>query len=153
HSQGLSLSFSPDGSRLAAGWIDGSVELWDVPGRKLLRTLTGSQRGMVPAGHVAFSPGRHLLAATSETNTVSLYDFDSGRESVIWRAPSGEWDVRDLEFSSDGSKLLIYAGADRASGDAVWVIDASSGAVQIRFPTAWSFHSYFGGALLSPDNR
>src|SRR6185503_13310681 len=37
---GLSVSFSPDGSRLAVGWDDGRVDLWDVPGRRWVRTLT-----------------------------------------------------------------------------------------------------------------
>src|SRR6185369_12935592 len=36
---GTSVSFSPDGTRLAVGWFDGRVDLWDVPGRRLVRAL------------------------------------------------------------------------------------------------------------------
>ena len=61
---------------------------------------------------MAFSPVRNLLAATSEPSVVTLYDLDSGRESILWRAPDqGEWSVRDLAFSQDGSRLVIYAGS------------------------------------------
>src|SRR5688572_3812854 len=70
--------------------------------------------------------GSQSLAATSEPKVVTLYDLDSGRESVLWRAPDqGAWDVRDLAFSQDGSNLVIYAGInyDRRDGDQVWVVN------------------------------
>jgi WD40 repeat protein len=102
--RGFSVSFSPDGSRLAVGWLDGRVDLWDVPGRRWIRTLTDDQTQH--PGHVAFSPSRNLLAATSETNAVSLDDLDSGRQSILWRAPDqDEWFVRDLAFSQDSSRV------------------------------------------------
>ncbi len=56
---GSSVSFSPGGSRLAVGWLDGRIDLWDVPGRRWIRTLTEGKD--VPAGYVAFSPVRNLL--------------------------------------------------------------------------------------------
>ena len=102
--RGFSVSFSPDGTRLAVGWCDGRVDLWDVPGRRWVRALT--DREYPHPGRVAFSPVRNLLAATSEPKVVTLYDLDSGRESILWRAPDqGAWDVRDLAFSQDGSKV------------------------------------------------
>src|SRR6185503_1120982 len=65
---GLSVSFSPDGSRLAVGWYDGRVDLWDVPGRRLIRALT--DREYPHQGHVTFSPVRNLLAATAGPKVV-----------------------------------------------------------------------------------
>jgi serine/threonine protein kinase len=38
--RGFDVSFSPDGTRLAAGWWDGRVELWDVPGRRVIHRGT-----------------------------------------------------------------------------------------------------------------
>ena len=150
--RGFDVSFSPDGTRLAVGWSDGRVELWDVPGRRLLRALTERRQ---PPAHVAFSPQRNLLAATSEPKVVSLYDLDSGRDSILWRAPDqGRWDVRDLSFSPDGSKLVISAGSySRELGDAVWVVDVASAQIESRHPTLWSNQPHFGAARLSPDNR
>ena len=151
-----SLSFSSDGSRLAVGWSDGRVDLWDVLGRRLIRTLTDGKKDIAPA-HVAFSPVRNLLAASSETetNAVSLYDLDSGRESILWRSPGeGEWRVRDLEFSPDGSRVVIYASSNtEEGGDAVWVVNASSGTIESRHPTGYSFSAHFGAAQLSSDDQ
>ncbi len=149
--RGFDVSFSPDGTRLAVGWFDGSVDLWDVPGRRWLRALTGRMQSLA---HVAFSPQRNLLAATSGTNGVALYDLDSGRDTILWRVPDqGEWDVRDLSFSPDGSKLVIYAGSSRELGDAVWVVDVASATIESRHSTLFSAYSFFGAARLSPDNR
>jgi len=149
--RGLDVSFSPDGTRLAVGWLDGRVDLWDVPGRRLLRALT--ERRQLPA-RVAFSPQRNLLAASSERKVVSLYDLDSGRDSILWRAPDqGEWRVIDLSFSPDGSRLVISAGSSSGLGDAVWVVDVASAQIESRHPAPYSVGGYIGVARLSPDNR
>jgi WD40 repeat protein len=153
---GISVSFSPDGTRLAVSWWDGRVDLWDVPGRRWVRTLTARH-----PGQVAFSPVRNLLAATSEPNVVTLYDLDSGRESLLWRAPyQGAWVVRDMAFSRDGSRLAIYAGIaydkrdpSNRDGDQVWLVNVSSSQIESRHSTLNSRDNYFGAAQLSPDNR
>ena len=153
-SQGYSVSFSPDGKNLAVGWWDGRVDLWDVPGRRWVRALTDRERPH--SGRVAFSPVRNLLAATSEHTMVTLYDLDSGRESLLWQVTDqGGWDVRDLAFSQDGSKLVIYAGSNPEGGDAVWVVDVSSSRIESVQPTGRSTKGWpiIGGARLSPDNR
>ena len=151
---GVNVSFSPDGSRLAVGWIGGGrVDLWDVPGRRLIRALTG--RESLHRGLVAFSPVHNLLAASSESKAVALYDLDSGRESLLWRAPDqGAWGVRDLSFSPDGSRVVIYAGSTAEIGDAVWVVNVSSSKIEGHHPTGSSqFPLTHGAARLSPDNR
>jgi serine/threonine protein kinase/WD40 repeat protein len=150
--RGFSVSFSPDGTRLAVGWFNGLVDLWDVPGRRLVRTLT--DREYPHQGRVAFSSVRNLLAATSEPRVVALHDLDSGRESILWRAPDqGAWNVRDLAFSQDGSRVVIYAGSTPELGDAVWVMNVSSTKIESHHPTVYSFAYHFGAARLSPDNQ
>jgi len=150
--RGFSVSFSPDGNRVAVGWYDGLVDLWNVPARRLIRALT--DREYPHQGHVAFSPVRHLLAATSEPKAVTLYDLNSGRESILWRAPEqGEWLIRKLMFSQDGSRVVIYAGSTPELGDAVWVVNASSSQVESHRATVYSGSYHHGAALLSPDNR
>jgi WD40 repeat protein len=112
-------------------------------------------------GRVAFSPVRNLLAAPSESKVVTLYDLDSGRESILWRAPDqGAWNVRDLSFSRDGSRVVIYAGipyqdagSTRVIGDEVWVVNVSSSQIESRHVTDYSMIVFFGAAGLSPDNR
>jgi serine/threonine protein kinase/WD40 repeat protein len=151
--RGRSLSFSPDGRRLAVGWWDGRIDLWEVPARRLVRTLV-DQLDLFP-GHVAFSPVSNLLAATSGTNTVSLYEIDSGRESILWQAPrQGNWQVHDLAFSQDGSRMTIYASSrTQTLGDEVWVVNVSSAKIESIHSTDPSDLDLSEGACLSPDNQ
>jgi serine/threonine protein kinase/WD40 repeat protein len=150
--RGFDVSLSPDGSRLAVGWLDGRVDLWDVPGRRWVRTLV--DRKSQYEARAAFSPVSNLLVTTSEPQTVLLHDIDSGRESVLWRAPEqGAWDVKDLSFSQDGSKVVIYAGSTAEFGDAAWVVNASSSQIESHHVTAWSNSRPHGAARLSPDNK
>ncbi|MEO6750718.1 MAG: protein kinase, partial [Opitutus sp.] len=152
--RGWSVSFSPDGTRLAVGWLNGRVDLWDVRGRRSVRPLTDREYPE-HQGHVAFSPVRNLLAATSEPRVITLYDLDSGRESILWRAPEqGAWRVCDLAFSPDGSKVVIYAKLPKKL-DEVYVVDVSSAQIESRHETdeAPSLYGILGGARLSADNR
>ncbi len=146
--RGFSVSFSPDGTRLAVGWFDGRVDLWDVPGRRRIRALTGREFRHWPT--VAFSPVRNLLAATSGSEVVALYDLDSNEESVLWRAPDqGAWYVHGLAFSPDGSRVVIYAGSpEHDEGKGIWVVNASSSQIESRH--SQNLHMGYG---LSPDNR
>jgi WD40 repeat protein len=157
--RGFAVSFSPNGSHLAVGWFDGHVDLWNVPGRRLVRALT--DREYPHRGHVVFSPIRNLLAATSEPQMVALYDLDTGRESILWRAPdSSAWQIRDLAFSHDGSRLVIYAGIPSRTGgptpelgDEVWVVNVTSAQIESHHRSVYSKNFHFGAARLSPDNR
>ena len=159
-SPGFSLSFSPDGKRLAMGWFNGRIDLWDIPARRLVRTLT--DRTYPHQGRVAFSSVGNLLVATSEPKTVTLYDLDSGQDSILWRAPEpGPTVVRDLAFSPDGSKVVIFAGfpsnfsspQEAGLSDAVWVLNVASKTVENRLPAGYSSVFHFGAARLSPDNQ
>jgi WD40 repeat protein/serine/threonine protein kinase len=152
--RGYSVSFSPDGGRLAVGWYDGEVELWDVPSRRLLRSLTDREEPCPYPGRVAFSPVRNLLAATSRHKIVTLYDLDSGQESILWRAPDqARWDVRDIAFSQDGSRAIIYAGSTPEHGDAVWVVNVATAQIESHHPAVYSYTTHCGSARLSPDNQ
>jgi WD40 repeat protein len=63
------------------------------------------------------------------------------------------WDIRDLSFSMDGSRVVIYAGSVERFGDAVWVVNVSSSRIEGRYPTVWSNSELHGAARISPDNR
>ncbi|MHC1763340.1 MAG: protein kinase [Verrucomicrobiia bacterium] len=157
--RGWSVSFSPDGTRLAVGWEDGHVDLWDVPGRRLLRMIADratDQEHPYP-GRVAFSPVRNLLAARTAPKEVTAYDLDSNEARLLWQAPGqGWWEVRELAWSKDGSRLVIYAGSGlRNLGDEVSVVHVASGKVEVRRTNDWSASIFLhhGAARLSPDNR
>jgi serine/threonine protein kinase/WD40 repeat protein len=145
--RGFSVSFSPDGNRLAAGYWDGRVELWDVPRRVLLKVLNSEER-QNPAAHVAFSPRTNLLVATAGRGVLKLHDLATGRDSVLWQAQGRA--VRDLSFSQDGGRVVAYTYGGEAPS--VVVIDVSQGLV-LSTNTATGATVHMGVARLSADHR
>jgi hypothetical protein len=97
-----SLTTTSDGRRLAAGF-NGAVQIWDVPNRKLLRTLDGFERGVT---RVAFSPSGDILAAGTSDGQVWIWASATGRRTQV--IDTGTRGVRSLAFSADG-KLLVTA--------------------------------------------
>jgi WD40 repeat protein len=65
------LAFSPDGSLLASGHVDGRVRLWDVMTGELLVTLAGHPQS--PWLRVAFSPDGSLLGSGGWDGTVWVW--------------------------------------------------------------------------------
>ena len=121
-----SLAFSPDGSILASGHLDGLVGLWDTAdGRP--RSLNGHSRA---AGHpgvvnsVAFSPDGATLASGS--HTVDLRDVASGhlQRTLDRRTWAGA-----VAFSPDGTILASGHGSglvqlwDLASGQLTAILE------------------------------
>jgi WD40 repeat protein len=66
----MDLCFSPDGKTLATAGVDHKVNLWDVAGAKVRRTLQGHTR---PVRAVAFSADGRLLVSGSEDGTIRLW--------------------------------------------------------------------------------
>ena len=100
-----SVTFSPDGSLLAIGGYDNSIEIWDpASGTKIRRweTPEGCVVGM------AFSPDSHLLASGGiHDSVVHLWDVSTGRFVRDFEGlPQG---VTSIAFSPDG-KLLAAGG-------------------------------------------
>ena len=70
-----SVSFSPDGTKVASGSDDKTVKLWDVTSGECLQTLEGHSSRV---RSVSFSPDGTKVASGSDDKTVKLWDVTSG---------------------------------------------------------------------------
>ncbi|HEV3084074.1 MAG TPA: WD40 repeat domain-containing protein [Gemmataceae bacterium] len=113
------LTFSPDGTRLAAICRDGVLRQWDAVNGVLL----WENRVRTNLGAIAFSPDGKMLASASWAGgdtTIRLCDTETGKEIRVCANGSV---VGELAFSPDGRILAAAAGShNRAS---LW--DVASG--------------------------
>jgi WD40 repeat protein len=130
------VTFSGDGSLIAAGRSDGSVDLWNSENGQLLRRLQGHQ-GRVT--RVAASRDGKLLASASADETVRLWTLPEANQARVLGAKGT---VFDVAFSADDTLLAAAA----ATG--VWVWDLSGPEAPIETPPQ---RTTFRAARFSPD--
>jgi WD40 repeat protein len=78
--------FSPDGTIVATGSLDGTIHLWDATSQEHLLTLS---RHELRINHLSFLPDRRYLATTGEDNTTRIWDISpNGGREVVTFSPS-----------------------------------------------------------------
>ena len=98
-----SVAFSPDGTTLASGTLEGTVVVWDVASGREKATLQGQ-------GHtnrvysVAFSPDGTTLASGGSDGRVVLWDVARGEAKAALQGGHTGW-VNSVVFSPDGTAL------------------------------------------------
>jgi WD40 repeat protein len=140
------LSFSPDGKRLACGYRNGAVRVWDAAtGRELLK-LTGHTRDV---WGVAFSPDGQRLASASIDQTVKLWNAATGQELSTFRRLAGA--ATAVAFSPDGRRLVA---TDLYQTVKVW--DAPSATELFSLDDTMATRGYetsVRGVAFSPDGN
>jgi WD40 repeat protein len=118
HTQGVNgVRWSPDGRRLAGGYRDGTIRLWDAGTGREMATLRGHTQGV---NGVRWSPDGRRLASASLDATVKLWDPEAGREVLTLRGHPGK--VHCAEWSPNG-RLLASGG----QGGVLRIWDATKG--------------------------
>ena len=124
--EGASVTFSPDGTRLAAAsgsaTVGNSIQVWDA---------TTGQELLILAGHtgwvmgIAFSPDGKSLVSTSLDGRVKVWSLSPGSESVTVMSPPAVYGIR-VAYSPNGQEFATNAGDGTAR---IW--DANAGDAQL----------------------
>jgi WD40 repeat protein len=129
------VTFSPDGSLLVGGQLNGSATIWSTDGWTRVKRLAGHPGFILKA---AFSPDGHTLATSATDGTVILWDVASGQQ-IGPPLPGAENRWVSAAFSPDGGHL--FAVYD--NGHAIrWEVD----------PAAWTQRAcVVSGGGLTPE--
>ncbi|MQA09085.1 MAG: helix-turn-helix domain-containing protein [Pseudonocardiaceae bacterium] len=95
-----SLAVTPDGTRAVSGGQDRRAVVWDIPGRRALRTLNVGVR----VRDVAVSQDGRLAAVAARNGSLSLWRMADG--AMVARPRGHRGSVESVAFSPDGRRLL-----------------------------------------------
>ena len=104
----LSVTFSPDGNRLAAGTDNGEVRLWNIVDGTPLHTCEGHTDWV---RSVAFSPKGDIVVSGSDDQTVRLWEVETGQTLTILQGHTNR--IYSVVFSPDG-QLIASGGEDQS---------------------------------------
>ncbi|HEX8845579.1 MAG TPA: AAA-like domain-containing protein [Pyrinomonadaceae bacterium] len=138
-----SVAYSPDGKVLAEANDDGTIKIWDVASRKLIRSLGVNQDQKTHSWSLAFSPDGRILASGNEDGSVRLLDVAAGKE--VRTLNGHKEDVSAVAFSQDG-RLLATASNDKT----VKLWDVETGR---ELATLIAHRSAVHSVMFSPDGR
>ncbi|OAY27087.1 WD repeat-containing protein VIP3 [Manihot esculenta] len=97
----LSVSWSPDGRRLACGSMDGTISVFDVARAKFLHHLEGH---FMPVRSLVYSPiDPRVLFSASDDAHVHMYDAE-GKSMITAMSGHAGW-VLSVDASPDGSAI------------------------------------------------
>ena len=95
------LTFSPDGRRLATASDDWTARIWDARSGKKIKVLRGHTG---PIFKIAISPNGRWLVTASEDNTSRLWDAVTGGPLATLKGHEGA--VYDVAFSPNNRHII-----------------------------------------------
>jgi WD40 repeat protein/serine/threonine protein kinase len=129
------LAWSPDGSKLAAGFNDTTVHVWETASGK---ELTVFRQHKSPVISVAFSSDGKRLAACGQDGSIKIWDLDTGRltEEVIHpgNVSACAWSPDDKLIAAGHFNGTVTVSGAKAGAKVVTL----RGHVDIVYHLAWS---------------
>jgi WD40 repeat protein len=146
----IDLTWSGDGSQLAAASAEGSINLYGLTDGAIPHTLPGHPDG---TNVLAWHPRQPVLASGGQDGAVKLWDATTGQQSA--RAELGSGWIDHLTWSPSGSILAAAAGRTLTwlNPDAT-LAHSFSDAPKTICALAWQpaggclASAYFGGVVL-----
>lgn len=139
------VRFSPDGTYIATGGMDGVVTVWDGLTGQELFSLAGNS---LPVNDVVFSPDGKRLASGGMDSVIKVWDLET--RELLYSLAGHTSSIFSLDFSPD-SKLLASGSFDGATK--IWDVSGNS-------PTAGRELYHFSGSkapvtsvFFSPDGK
>ncbi len=123
----LTPHFSPNGTRLVAGFHDRTGRVWDTATGKQLLVLHGHEDRVFQTG---FSPdGRRVVSAGTNDRTARLWDAETGQSLAILTGHDGP--VGQAFFNPQGDRVLT---AESYPTNALRLWDAATGKLLAVMP-------------------
>ena len=151
----VGVAFSPDGTKILTGSVDGTARLWKtISGRK--RATLRSHEGSVNS--LSFPPDGSKILTGSHDGTARLWETASGQELAVLRGHGNS--VNNLAFSPDGqfaitcydqgrAYLFKVGGLDMESLQGMYVTMFELGAIR-WYPSTFIVLTDTGGPLGRP---
>jgi WD40 repeat protein len=111
------LAWSPDGSLLAAGYGDGSIEIWDISAQETVFSLEGQPDGI---SNLSWLPDGMLLASSSyeSDGSIWVWDIESGQRIQTLPGFGG------VAWSPDGAYLAAGAAGNDVNDVVIYDYEA-----------------------------
>lgn len=141
----------------AAGKHSGVIQIWDIPSRKLLKTL---EDNLQTVWCVRFSPDGRMIATGSDDQRVVVWNAATGKPFDWGNLKEHTGPIARVEFSPDGK--LLASGDRQRSGTAkgtvkIWRLPADPQATGIRLTSQQTLAEFSPAGELtmrfSPDGK
>ena len=154
-----SVTWSPDGSRIASGGGDGTVSVWDAYMGETLRTYRGHQGVLSEVWSIIWSPDSNTIASAGNRSRIQVWNPLNGQKIAIYRGHSFFLPtVSRMAWSPDG-KYIASTNIGSSIGDAaihIWNASTGKKTKVIRLLSLSlniSLISGIGGIAWSPDGK
>ena len=113
----IDVTFSPDGRRLAARTMSGTIQAWEVDwqGFGALQTeFAAEYENSALFGDLAFSPDGKYLISGSMYQGVMLWDIENNDLASLYSTERGDAVIKSTAFSPNGLTILagVFGGID-----------------------------------------